>query len=57
MAGWGGMFKPFQSRAYAKWDNKPGGNVVERYTDPLTQVEYVLVEFDNSPGRYYVYYV
>lgn len=53
---WGGMLKPIQAQAYAVWDNSPGGTVVEKYIDPLTEVEYVLVEFDNSPGKYYVYY-
>jgi hypothetical protein len=50
------MFAPFQARASEKWNDQPGGTVVERYTDPQTEVEYVLVEFDKSPGRYYVYY-
>lgn len=45
-----------QARAWEVWDNQPGGTIVERYTDPLTEVEYVYVEFDNSPGVYYVYY-
>lgn len=53
---WGGMFKPLQARAWEVWDNQPGGRIVERYTDPLTEVEYVLVEFEKSPGKYYVYY-
>lgn len=50
---WNGAFA---DRAYAKWDNQPGGTVVEKYTDPLTGITYVLVEFENSPGEYYVYY-
>jgi hypothetical protein len=38
---------------YAVWDNQPGGTVVDRYTDD--GVRYVVVEFENSPGRRYVY--
>lgn len=45
-----------QARAYAVWDESMGGHVVERYTDPLTEVEYLYIEFDNSPGVRYVYY-
>lgn len=35
------------------WDNQPGGHVVRRYQE--NGVKYVLVEFKNSPGEYYVY--
>lgn len=37
----------------AKWNDEPGGTVVDRYTEDGT--EYVLVEFKNSPGHRYVY--
>lgn len=45
-----------QARAYAVWDDAPGGTIVGRYTDPLTEVEYLFVEFEGSPGVQYVYY-
>ena len=50
---WGGTMT---ARAYETWDNQPGGTVIERYTDPNTGMEYVLVEFEKTPGRYFVYY-
>lgn len=45
-----------ERRAYAVWDDQPGGRVVERWKDEFG-IEYVMVEFDNSPGKQYVYYV
>lgn len=42
--------------AYATWDNAPGGKIVERYTDPNTGLKYVLVEFEKTPGTFYVYF-
>lgn len=36
-----------------KWDNSPGGTVVDRFTED--GVEYVIVEFKNSPGTGYIY--
>ena len=36
-----------------KWDNNPGGTVVDRYTED--GVEYVVVEFKNSPDEKYLY--
>lgn len=47
-------FAPEQ-KAYAVWDNAPGGTVVERWTDNDGQ-GYVLVEFEKSPGALYVYF-
>lgn len=35
------------------WNGQPGGTVVERYEQD--GVEYVLVEFEKSPGKYYLY--
>lgn len=51
------MWNPMlATRAYDTWNNEPGGTVVGRMTDPLTGTKYVLVEFENSPGKIYVYY-
>jgi hypothetical protein len=40
-------------RATKKWDNEPGGTVVEEFEQDGTK--YVLVEFKRTPGRYFVY--
>ncbi len=37
----------------ATWDNKPGGTVVDGFTED--GIEYVWVEFENSPGERYLY--
>ena len=44
-----------ERRAFAVWDDQPGGKVLERWTDELG-LTYVLVEFENSPGKHYVYF-
>jgi hypothetical protein len=36
-----------------KWDDQVGGKVVDSWTEGSTK--YVLVEFEKSPGRYYLY--
>jgi hypothetical protein len=51
---WNGMF--LIGKATAVWDDQPGGKVVGEYTDPFTGTKYVLVEFEKSPGKLYVYY-
>jgi hypothetical protein len=51
---WNGLFFD-TGQSYRYWDDQPGGTIRERYTDDEGQ-EYVLVEFDNSPGLLYVYY-
>ncbi len=38
---------------YAVWDNQPGGTIVDRQT--YEGVEYLVVEFKNSPGKRYIY--
>lgn len=38
---------------YEVWDNEPGGTVVNRFTED--GVQYVEVEFKNSPGQTYLY--
>ena len=48
---WGNVFV---QPKYVQWDNQPGGTVVERYTAE-DGTKYVLVEFEKSPGQYYVY--
>lgn len=47
-------FSP-ERNAYAVWDNSPGGSVIKRFKDQW-DIEYVIVEFDKTPGKYYVYY-
>ena len=35
------------------WDDQPGGTIKKRYTED--GIEYVEVEFENSPGKRYLY--
>jgi hypothetical protein len=52
------MIYPFGTEfrfADKKWDNAPGGRVVQTYTDHIG-VKYVDVEFKKSPGVIYTYY-
>jgi len=51
---WDGAFAPLNQQ-YRTWDNAPGGTVVERFKDAFSGVEYVLVEFEKSPGVRYKY--
>lgn len=37
-----------------EWDDQPGGTIKKRFTQD--GVEYVYVEFENSPGKWYLYY-
>lgn len=48
---WGGSFL-FQNN-FERWDDKPGGTVVNSYT--LDGEEFVEVEFKHTPGKRYIY--
>ena len=45
---WSGFFLDMKT-----WDDQPGGEVVDKRT--VDGVDYVLVEFKNSPGKTYLY--
>lgn len=66
---WGGAFSPTFTKgkfsldsltgsrgsdAYATWEGEPGGTVIERFTED--GVDYVVVEFEKSPGVRYTYF-
>ena len=36
------------------WEDQPGGTVKHRFTKDGE--DYVYVEFENSPGKWYLYY-
>jgi len=50
---WSGAFADVP---YKFWDNPPGGQIVDRYVDTETGIEYVVAVFKNSGDQTYIYY-
>lgn len=48
------MWNGFFSGILEEWDNQPGGKVVKRFQED--GIKYVYVEFEKSPGKWYLYY-